>query len=97
MSSYSDEVLEKLRALKPRFKEMNIKRLRVFGSVVRGEADKNSDVDLIVDFYEVPGLFDFVGMQNSLAEKLGAKVDLMTELSLHPALKNNIMQEAQDV
>lgn len=75
----SEQILADLRALKPRFREMNIKRLRVFGSVARGEADENSDLDLIVDFYKTPGLIAFSGMQLDLQNELGVKVDLVTE------------------
>ncbi len=97
MNDYSEEILRKLKNLKPQFPEMNIKRLRVFGSVVRGEAEPGSDIDLIVDLSRPVGLFEFAGMAYDLEGRLGVKVDLVTQKGLHPALKNDILSEAQDV
>lgn len=89
--------MRKLRALKPAFKELGLKRVRVFGSVVRGEAGPGSDVDLLVEFYETPGLLEFVGVKHDLEDRLGIKVDLTTQKGLHRALKDDILAEAQDV
>ena len=89
--------IERLRALKPRFKEMNIRRLRVFGSHARGDARPDSDIDLLVEFYETPDLIAFSGLQLDLEDYLGAKVDLVTPGGLHRALKDDILKEARDV
>jgi len=98
MNEESRKIIEKLRSLKPVLqKEMGIKRLRVFGSVARGEATPDSDVDLIADFEKVPGLIRFSAIHRDLAERIGKKVDLMTDNSIHRALRADILQEAQDV
>lgn len=98
MNQYSQDIMDKLRALKPTLmKEMKIKRLRVFGSVARGEAKEGSDVDLIVDFEEVPDLFTFAGMRRKVSENIQTPVDFMTERSLHPLMKDQILSEARDV
>jgi len=97
MNEESRKIIEKLRSLKPVLqKEMGIKRLRVFGSVARGEATPDSDVDLIVDFEKVPGL-RFFGMHQDIGEILERDVDLLTERALDKYLKNKILSEAQDV
>jgi uncharacterized protein len=93
----SDDILSRLRAMKPAFKNMNIRRLRVYGSVARGEARPDSDIDLLVDFYRPLGLFEFIGIQHDFEDRLGIKVDLATQNSLHPALKDKILAEARDV
>ncbi len=98
MNEESRKIIEKLKALEPQLKkDMRIKRLRVFGSVARGEARVDSDVDLLVDFEKIPGLITYVGYQRRFAEHLGHDVDLLTERSIHPALKDRILKEAEDV
>lgn len=89
--------IEKLRAMKPRFAEMNIKRLRVFGSQARGDARPDSDVDLLVDFVEGPTLMTIARTQNMLEDELGADVDVCMENCLVPELKDRILREAVDV
>ncbi len=89
--------IEKLRAIKPRFAEMNIKRLRVFGSQVRGDARSDSDIDLLVDFINDPTLMTIAHTQNMLEDELGVDVDVCMEDSLIPELKDRILREAVDV
>lgn len=96
-NDHSEQIMERLRAMKPAFKELGLKRVRVFGSVIRGEAGPDSDLDLIVDLNRPIGLIGFAGIKHSLEESLGIKVDLMTQNSLHPALKDRILSEARDV
>lgn len=94
----SKEIIEALRALKPQLqKEFGIKRLRVFGSVARGEAGPDSDVDLIADFDVYPGLSYFTMDEKISAMLGGRKVDFTTEDGLHRYLKPRILREAQDV
>lgn len=91
------QALERLRAMKPRFRDMNIKRLRVFGSVARRDAEASSDIDLLVEFYETPGLIEFAGLKRQLEEELGIAVDLVTPRGLHWALRDRVLAEATDV
>lgn len=97
MNEYSQHVLDKLRALKPAFKDMGLKRVRVYGSMARGEAGKNSDIDLLIDFEGTPTLFDVMDVQERIARDLNLEVDLATPGALHPALKDKILNEAIDV
>lgn len=98
MPGTSDDILNRLREIKPVLQQdMGIQRLRVFGSVARGEAGQDSDVDLIADFDPVPGL-EFFTMDEKIGTLLGGiKVDLTTEHGLHKRLKTRILTEARDV
>jgi len=71
--------------------------LAVFGSVARGEATKDSDIDILVDFDSKKGLFGFADLKFYLEEILGCHVDLVTRRALHPALKTRILSESQEI
>lgn len=77
----------------PILKNAGVTRSAVFGSYVRGEEKENSDIDMLVDFPRGKGLFEFVGLEQELAEVLGKKVDLVTYNSLNPLLKDRILAE----
>jgi len=70
-----------------------IKRIGVFGSFVRGEQRKRSDVDILVEFEQVPGLLRFVQIEEHLRRLLGRKVDLVRKEALRPELKDRILKE----
>ena len=89
--------IEKLRLLKPRFADYGLKRVRVFGSLARKEGHAGSDLDLLVDFYKTPSLFDLGGLKSDLEEKLGIPVDISMPESLIPELRDIILREARDV
>jgi predicted nucleotidyltransferase len=72
-------------------------RLRVFGSVARGQDHDGSDVDLLVDMPIGASLLQLVGLQLELQDALGAHVDLCTERELHPMLRDRILAEARAV
>ena len=65
----------------------------IFGSYARGDFDADSDLDLLVDFDEGANLFDLVGLQQFLEEKLGCKVDLVSRRSLRAELRTSILNE----
>jgi uncharacterized protein len=68
--------------------------LRVFGSVARGEADENSDLDLLVAWEPGRSLMDHAGLVEDLQELLGMKVHVGTERSLHWYVRDRILREA---
>jgi predicted nucleotidyltransferase len=68
--------------------------LAVFGSVVRGEARADSDIDMLVEFERPVGLFAFAGLQMELTAWLGRPVDLVEPEALRPALRAGILKEA---
>jgi predicted nucleotidyltransferase len=76
------------------WREYRIKELGIFGSYVRGEQRKQSDVDIVVDFHDVPDLLTFVRLGNELEEILKHKVDLVRKPVIRPELKERILSEA---
>lgn len=76
--------------LREKFK---VKTIGVFVSYVRGEQKRNSDVDVLVEFEEPVGLFEFIKLENYLSDLLGVKVDLVSKKALKPHIGEHIMQE----
>jgi predicted nucleotidyltransferase len=72
-----------------------IVRLRVFGSFARGDETEGSDLDLLADFGSRKTLLDLVRIEREFSERLGIRVDLLTEQSLHPRLRERILSEAR--
>jgi predicted nucleotidyltransferase len=70
------------------------RNVRVFGSVVHGEAGPESDVDLLVDVGPDPSPFFPGGLLADLEELLGRKVDVVTEGALHWYVRERILREA---
>ncbi len=68
--------------------------VRVFGSVVRGEARPDSDIDFLVDMDPGRTLLDMGGMLMELRETLGCEVDVVTERGLKPRIRERIIKEA---
>ena len=68
--------------------------LRVFGSVARGEANEDSDLDLLVAWEPGRSLLDHAGLVEDLQELLGMKVHVGTEKSLHWYVRDRILREA---
>jgi predicted nucleotidyltransferase len=75
----------------------SVRRLSVFGSVVRGEAGEGSDVDVLVVF-DRKATFDlFMDLKFYLEELLGTGVDLVTDKALRPQIRRTIEKEMVDV
>ncbi|HDL02353.1 MAG TPA: hypothetical protein ENH20_00800 [Candidatus Pacearchaeota archaeon] len=73
-------------------KKNKVVRAGIFGSFARGEQRKNSDIDILIETSRPLG-FEFVGIQFELEDKLGKKVDLLTYKSIHPLLRERILNE----
>lgn len=71
------------------------RNVRVFGSVVRGEAGDQSDIDFLVEFEPGRSLLDHAGLVLDLEELLGRKVDVVTERGLYWLLRRRILKEAR--
>jgi hypothetical protein len=71
------------------------RRVRVFGSRVRGEAGKSSDLDLLVNFEPGRDLLDLVGLKQDLEQLLGCHVDVVEEEGLSPYLRERVLDEAR--
>lgn len=70
-------------------KKYHVKKRGVFGSYVRGEQKKRSDIDILVEFKKTPDFFEFL----ELEEYLGRKVDLVTRDALKPYIGRHILEE----
>ena len=70
------------------------RNVRVFGSVARGEADEQSDIDLLVDMEPGRSLLDLGGLLMDLQALLGQKVDVVTERGLKPRIRERVLAEA---
>jgi len=68
--------------------------VRIFGSVVRGEADAESDIDLLVDMEPGRTLFDLSELLMDLQDLLGRDVDIVTEKGLHDRIRERVLKEA---
>ena len=71
--------------------------VRLFGSVVRGEARSDSDIDVLVDFEPGRNLLDRVGLMQDLEDLLGRKVDVVTERALHWYIRDQVLAQARSL
>jgi predicted nucleotidyltransferase len=71
-----------------------ITSVRVFGSMVRGEEREDSDVDLLVTLSPGVSALALGGLLLDAQELLGRRVDIVTEASLHPALRDRVLADS---
>lgn len=71
--------------------------VRVFGSVLHGLDAEDSDLDLLVDAPLGVTLLDIIGLQQSIEDKLGVSVDILTEQDLPLSFRDKVVQEARSV
>ena len=83
-----------LKKHQPELLQHGVESLAVFGSLARGEASQDSDIDLLVEFNKPVGLFEFIRLKFTLEGLTGRKVDLVTRDALRPALRETILNEA---
>ena len=88
--------LEILRRHQQELQDAGVKSLKLFGSVVRGEAGPESDIDILVEFSRPVGLLAFARLKNRLSDLLGRPVDLVTLDVLKPPLRDGILREVQN-
>lgn len=69
-------------------------RIRIFGSLARGTARPDSDLDLLVDLQPGRDLLDLIAIKQDLEQRLGRRVDVVTERSLSPYLRDRVLKEA---
>jgi len=94
-----EEMRSQLAALEKSLREKGITSLALFGSVVRGDARSDSDIDVLIDIDPKAqfSLFDFVAVQNFLEERIGNKVDVVTQGGLKPTIKERVLKEAETI
>lgn len=67
--------------------------LGIFGSFVRGEQKKRSDIDILVEYSELPDLLKLIELENRLQKLLKRKVDLIEKSGIRTELKERILKE----
>jgi len=74
--------------------KVKVKEIAIFGSYVRGEQKEVSDIDILVEFYEVPGLLKFIELERYLENLLRIKVDLIRIGALRKEIRELVLKEA---
>jgi len=89
-----EEIRKKLVQYKSELEnEFHVKEIGIFGSYVRGEEKKGSDLDILVEFKTAPSLFRFIELEHYLKKILKVKVDLVMKDALKPVIGGRIMKE----
>jgi predicted nucleotidyltransferase len=89
-----EQLMEMLHRQLPLLAERyHVESLGVFGSYVRHDQSPESDLDVLVTFYEPPGLLKFIELENYLSDVLGVKIDLVMKDALKPRIGERILQE----
>lgn len=90
----NQDIVSKLKAEKNNlYEKFKVTRLGVFGSFARGEENAYSDIDILIEFSETPGMKMFFNTEEYLEKLLERKIDLVRENSIRPELKEIIMSE----
>ncbi len=74
-------------------RQRGIVRIGLFGSMARGDANEQSDIDLVVEFSGGISLLKLVALERELSEALGRKVELLTEAAISPYLREHIKRD----
>lgn len=85
-----DDIKQKANSI---LRQAGVRRAAVFGSFARGEANAQSDFDLLVEFQGEKTLLDLIALKRRLEQALGITVDVVTYQSLSPLLRDAILQE----
>jgi len=83
LKEHKDEVIRKY----------GVSEIGIFGSFVRGEQKKRSDIDVLVEYDEIPDLFEFINLERYLQRLLGKKIDLVRKEAIRPEIRERILRE----
>jgi predicted nucleotidyltransferase len=81
------------RQIMPILDRHRVKRAALFGSIVRGEMNEDSDVDILVEIDKDVSLLDFVGIKQEIEDILQRSVDLVEYDTIKPLIKDTILKE----
>ncbi len=84
------DIKKSLPVLRNRYK---VREIGLFGSYLRGDQKKKSDVDILVDFERTVSLFEFMALEGELSKLTGKKVDLVMKTALKPRIGKRILDE----
>lgn len=92
------DILEIIRQTQPELTvRFGVDRLGLFGSYVRGQERRRSDIDLLVSFQRDIDLFEFLDLKEFLQERLHHKIDLVMDSALKPSIGKRIRAEVEYV
>ena len=89
-----EDVLEKRDEILQIASAHGVRRIRLFGSVIRGEETPASDLDFLVEFEPERSLLDHVGLKQDLEDLFGRSVDVVSETGLHWYIRYRVQREA---
>ena len=89
----SKKITKLKKKILPILRRNNVTKSGIFGSFVRGEAGKNSDIDILVEFKGRKSLLDLARLEIELEKVLKRKVDLGEYSVIHPLLRERILKE----
>jgi len=93
-----EEAIQRLQTVESEIRRLGVRRLALFGSVLRNEARSDSDVDVLVEFTPAEKTFDrFMALADLLEDTLGHPVEVVTTEALSPFIGPYILAEARDV
>lgn len=82
-----------IQAIKPIFRQNDISFAGIFGSRAKGTQRESSDLDILVEFKKSKSLLDLIRVQNIISDILNLDVDLVTEDSVSPLIKDKILRD----
>ena len=89
-----EEIIQTLKEHKEEIREKySVKEIGLFGSFARGEQKKRSDVDILVEYNELPGLLKFIELERYLQKLIRKKVDLVEKEGIRKELRSIILSE----
>jgi predicted nucleotidyltransferase len=86
-------IISRIQKHRAALEKFGVRRLAVFGSVARGQADKDSDVDILVEFDGAPTFDGFMDTKFFLEDLLGRRVDLVVSAALKPRIRDRIQRD----
>jgi predicted nucleotidyltransferase len=86
-----------LKSLEPLFVAGGVSYAGLFGSFARGEANEGSDVDILVRLEKPMSLLQLIRFERELSEKAGRDIDLVTENSLNPLIRSEVLRDIKTI
>ena len=95
MKKSISEIKDTLRSQMPILsRQYRVKSMSLFGSYTKGQDRSDSDLDILVEYTELPGLIKYIELENRLSDLLGIKVDLVIRDSLKPRIWENVLSDS---
>lgn len=90
----SEQIISRIKEALPALREKHgLTSVGIFGSYVRDDQTRGSDVDILVEFEKPLSLFRFMALELELGDLIGLKVDLVMKTTLKPAIGKHILSE----